>query len=134
MSSSEPSSFAVVRAAYEAGARGDGDAFLALFAEEAVVRQWTGLPWVPESGVCPIGVFAQRAGAYIRSQQTIDELFIDGDDVVAIGRSRGEAVRTGRTFDVRIVHRWRVRRDRIQLWDLTVETEPLLAALEESPT
>jgi ketosteroid isomerase-like protein len=134
MSGGEPptaSSFEVVRSVYAAAAGGDPEAFLAHFDDDAVVEQWPGLPWVNASGQANIRAFAERASSYISSRQHIDELFIAGDEVVAIGRSRGEAVRTGRGFDVRIVHRWLVRDGRIRRWELLVDTGPLLDALDE---
>ena len=119
----------VVQAAYDASGCGDGAAFLALFAEGAVVQQGAGLPWVTVPEGEPFEQFASRAGSYIRSRQTIDEMFASGDDVIVIGRSRGEAVRTGKQFDVRIVHRWTVRDGLIHRWQLMVEQAPLLEAL-----
>ncbi len=119
----------VVRAAYDASGRGDGAAFLALFAGGAVVQQGAGVPWVTVPDGEPVEEFAARAGSYIRSQQTIDEMFTSGEDVIVIGRSRGEALLTGKLFDVRIVHRWTVRDGLIHRWQLMVEQTPLLEAL-----
>lgn len=118
-----------MQAAYDASGRGDGAAFLALFAHGAVVQQGAGVPWVTAPEGEPVEQFAARAGSYIRSRQTIDEMFASGEDVIVIGRSRGEAVRTGKRFDVRIVHRWTVRHGLIHRWQLMVEQAPLLEAL-----
>jgi ketosteroid isomerase-like protein len=119
-----------VREAYAAFARGDPDGLVDLFAPDAVIEQWDGVPWGGRAdGIAAIREFVTNVGAHIRSRAEADELYVSGDDVVAIGRSRGTALRTGAPFDVRIVHVWRVRDGKIVYWRLLVETAPLLAAL-----
>jgi ketosteroid isomerase-like protein len=121
-----------VREAYAAFARGDSDGFVDLFAPDAVIEQWDGVPWGGRAdGIAAIREFVATVGTYIHSRAEADELYVSGDDIVAIGRSRGTAVRTGAPFDIRIVHVWRARDGKIVYWRLLVETAPLLAALAE---
>jgi ketosteroid isomerase-like protein len=126
-----PDSVEIVRQAYAAFGRGDPDGFLGLFADDAVIEQWDGFPWGRRAvGSVQIREFAEAAGRHIRSHAQADELFVAGEDILAIGRSRGVAVATDKPFDVRIVHRWQVTDGRITLWHLFVEAQPLLTALE----
>ena len=131
MSEPERAAVEIVRAAYDATAAGDYERFLSLFAPGAVVQQSAGPPWVMKPEGEEITTFAERVGWYIRSAQTVDEIFHSGDEVIVIGRSRGEAVRTGRSFDVRIVHRWVIVDGAVVRWHLMVEQAPLLEALAE---
>jgi ketosteroid isomerase-like protein len=125
------SPFEVVQQAYEHIARGDLPAWIDMWTEDVEFRQTGAVPW---GGTCSgkeacLG-FLQRAGEYIESVAAPDEpLYRAGDEVIAIGRSRGIGKKTGRRFDVRVVHVWRVRDERIAGWALFVDTETLLPAI-----
>jgi uncharacterized protein len=121
--------FDFVRRIYETTASHDLEAFLALMSDDVIIEQHSGVPWGGTvRGIDEARAFLGLAGEHITSSQAIEEIFDAGDDTVVIGRSRGVARKTGRAFDVRIVHVWRIENDRIARWQLFADTPPLLAA------
>jgi ketosteroid isomerase-like protein len=132
--SSPSSPVAVVERAYELLRSGSIDEWIAMWTEDIVIAQTEAVPWGGVfRGKEECREFLQRAGSEIASAAGPDEpLYASGDDVVAIGRSRGTARKTGKPFDIRIVHVWRVRGEQLASWTLHVDTGPLLTALERS--
>ncbi|MFM0441382.1 nuclear transport factor 2 family protein [Paraburkholderia strydomiana] len=59
------------------------------------------------------GVFGRLASEWSDYQATATEIFAAGDAVVAIGRSTGAHLRTGKSLDAQFVHIWRLQGDRI---------------------
>lgn len=58
------------------------------------------------------------------------ERFLDaGDQVVQIGRTRGQARATDKTFDVLEMHVWTVRHGRVVRFEAYVDNPAMLAAL-----
>jgi ketosteroid isomerase-like protein len=124
--------FQFVRQIYETASRGL-DPFLALMADEVIIEQRSAVPWGDTvRGIDEARAFLGRASEHISSSQEIEEIFDAGEDIVVIGRSRGMARKTGRPFDVRIVHAWRIENHRIARWQLFADTPPLLAATSDA--
>jgi ketosteroid isomerase-like protein len=121
----------VVRRAYEALQRGAIDEWVAMWTDDVEFRQTSAVPWGGTyRGKEECLEFLRRAAEGIKSLAGPDEpLFVSGDEVVAIGRSRGTALLTGRRFDIRVVHAWRVRGEQIAGWTLYVDTDVLVEAL-----
>lgn len=104
---------AIVRRSYEAFARGDMDAVLADMADDIEWQQAQGLP----HGGTYHGLTAVRANIFDPLDRdwwsvfsAVPDEFLDaGDEVVVLGRYRGEARQTGNQLDVPFVHVWSLR-------------------------
>ena len=104
---------AIVRRSYEAFARGDMDAVLADMADDIEWQQAQGLP----HGGTYRGLPAVRANIFDPLDRdwwsvfsAVPDEFLDaGDEVVVLGRYRGEARQTGKQLDVPFVHVWSLR-------------------------
>lgn len=112
----------VVRAVYDFvnGTNPDG---ASLADPEITVHQSEELPW----GGSYVGLegfrrFHLAVSSAIHSEVEIESLFQAGDRVVQSGRTRGFVRATGKPFDVREVHIWRVRDGRIIDLEVYVET------------
>ncbi|MEU2927200.1 nuclear transport factor 2 family protein [Streptomyces sp. NPDC007251] len=65
----------------------------------------------------------------IESDIELAHLFTAGDQVLAVGRTRGTSRTTGQPFDAAIVHVLTVRDGRITAFDAFVEEAPISAAI-----
>jgi ketosteroid isomerase-like protein len=123
----------VVERVYERLGRGAIDEWIEMWTDDIEIRQTDAVPWGGvykgrEEALRFLGV----AREHIQSDAGPDEpLFASGDEVVAIGRSRGTALKTGIEFDIRVVHVWRVRGEQIAGWTLFVDTDRLVPAVSE---
>ncbi|WP_329370749.1 nuclear transport factor 2 family protein [Streptomyces sp. NBC_01483] len=120
----------VVRAVYDFvnGTNPDG---ASLADPEITVHQSEELPW----GGSYVGLegfrrFHLAVSSAIHSEVEIESLFQAGDRVVQSGRTRGFVRATGKPFDAREVHIWRVRGGRIIDLEVYVETPLMLEALK----
>jgi ketosteroid isomerase-like protein len=120
----------IVAAAYEAMARADLDALLALCALEVTITQADELPWgghyVGRDGVLE---FAAKLISTIDSKVEIDTIFEAGDHVVQRGRTRGTVRETGAPFDIAEVHVWTVRSGALMAAEFYIDTPAMLDAL-----
>ncbi len=73
--------------------------------------------------------FAQALGSALDSRVEIEQLYQAGDRVVQSGLARGVVRATGKPFEAREVHVWRIRDGLVISLDMYVETEPILEAL-----
>ena len=121
---------AVVRAVYDFlnGLNPDG---ASLADPEITIYQSEELPWGGSySGLAEFQRFYQAVSRTIHSEVETETLYQAGDRVVQTGRTRGIARATGKPFDAREVHIWRVRNGRIIGLEVYVETPVLLEALK----
>jgi ketosteroid isomerase-like protein len=121
---------AVVRAVYDFinGVNPDG---ASLADPEITIYQSEELPWGGSyAGLAGFQRFYQAVSGAIHSEVETETLYQAGDRVVQIGRTRGIARATGKPFDAREVHIWRVRNGRIIGLEVYVETPALLEALK----
>lgn len=124
----------VVRANYLALARGDVPALLALSDPEIEIYQSDLVPWGGRrSGHDGLVAFLTAVREHLASEVEPDELFVAGDRVVQVGRTRGTARHTGKPFDAAEVHVWTVRDGLIAGFDAYVDTDELLGALRPDP-
>jgi ketosteroid isomerase-like protein len=115
---------------YELFARGEDEAIYDRLADDVEIVQTTAVPWGGRTvGKPEFRAFFTRLHGYVDTTATIDELIASGEDVVAIGRTRGFAHRTGRPIDIRIVHVWRVRDGIITRFHPYVDAPALRRAL-----
>lgn len=112
------SAIAVVQRLYEAFVQGDASLIMAQLHESL---EWNesdnfmlavGNPYQTPQAVAD-GVFRRLATEIQGYQATPTEMFDAGDVVVAIGRSRGTIVATGKPFDAQYAHIWRVQDGKI---------------------
>jgi ketosteroid isomerase-like protein len=111
-------SLEIVRAVYEAFAKGDVAAVLGAFDPRIEWREAEGIRYAdgnPYSGPQAVaeGVF-QRIGSDVENFVVLPQDFIeDGDVVVVEGRYRGKVKATGTPIDAQFAHVWRLRDGRI---------------------
>lgn len=103
----------VVRAVYEAFAKGDVPGVLSLFHEKIVWMEAENFPYAdgnPYVGPEAVlnGVFARCATEWEGFAVEIDELIDAGETVVALGRYTGTYKATGKPQRTQIAHVWRV--------------------------
>ncbi len=123
----------VVRRVYAAYARRDGSQALALMAPDVVIRQSETLPWGGTyRGREEAGAFLAKLTAAVESLVEVERYLETGADIVAIGRTRGTARATGRSFDAPVVHVWNVRDGAVTLFHALVDEPPIRAALGEA--
>jgi uncharacterized protein len=122
-----------IRTAYDAYARKDVEAFLALLDDSFEFRQSELVPWGGSyRGREGMMQFFGKITAHIDSVVDVEELVDAGDHVVMIGRSRGTVAATDRSFDVRVVHVWRVRDGRLLGLDVYLNVPAMVEALAQA--
>jgi hypothetical protein len=122
---------ALVKSVYEAFARADVPAILDLFAPECVIYQSSRVPWGGLfTGHAGVGVFLAKLTGTIRSKVTTERFIADEDNhVVAIGRTRGHVVATGREFDVPETHVWTLKSGKVVRFEAYIDTPLMRKAL-----
>lgn len=125
----------VVRRMYDAFARGDVETILGLAAPDVVVYQSPSVPWGGlHTGAEGLMQFLGSLTSTIRSEVETGELYDDGDGhVVQSGRSRGEVIASGATFDVVETHVWTVAGGRVRRFDSYVDVAAMRRALDTEP-
>lgn len=120
----------LVAQAYGALATRDLGALERLVDPEVEIRQTEALPWGGRwRGPEGFRDFVARLFAHIDSQVQIERLYEAGEEVVAVGRTRGTARASGRAFDVPFVHVWRVEKGRIRSFHALIDTPAMREAL-----
>jgi ketosteroid isomerase-like protein len=121
---------ATVRVIYDAMAAGDFGRLLGLLDDSCVITQDTAVPWggrfVGPDGFAHFGLTLRE---HIESQVTIDAVFAADGDVYEVGRTRGTALRSGRSFDVAEVHRWTIRDGKAVAAHFAIDNAAMLEAL-----
>ncbi|HEX5146008.1 MAG TPA: nuclear transport factor 2 family protein [Conexibacter sp.] len=116
--------------AYELFERGEDEAVFAQLADDVEVIQTEAVPWGGHArGKDEFKALFVRLHDHVHTTATIEELIESGEDVIAIGRTRGTANATGAPIDIRIVHRWRVVDGRITLFHPFVDAPALRRAM-----
>lgn len=115
----------IIAAHYAASDRGDVDGMLAPLAPDA---RWTEMAGFPYAGTY-IGPDAVRAGVFDRIAAdwegytaAITELVDGGDTVVGLGTYSGTHRGTGRYFEARVAHVWRLAGGRVVAFEQFTDT------------
>lgn len=115
----------VVKAHYDANDRGDMDGMLAVLADDA---EWTEMAGFPCAGTY-VGpdeifrnVFARLADEWDGYTAKITELIDGGDTVVGLGSYSGTHKQTGKSFEARVAHVWRVSGDKVVKFEQFTDT------------
>lgn len=122
---------AVVQRVYDAFARGDAAAVFAMFHPDGTIYQSSALPWggayQGHAGLAEF--FGKLTGAVASQVET--ERFIDDQEghVVAIGRTRGHVLASGRPFDVPETHVWTISDGLVLRFEAYIDTGLMREAL-----
>lgn len=115
----------VVKAHYDANDRGDMDGMLAVLADDA---EWTEMAGFPCAGTY-VGpdeifknVFARLADEWDGYTAKITELIDGGDTIVGLGSYSGTHKQTGKSFEARVAHVWRVSGDKVVKFEQFTDT------------
>jgi ketosteroid isomerase-like protein len=125
-----PTNIEIVQGIYDALARADLDAILAVCDPACVITQDASLPWggrhVGHDGVA---AFAVALVGSIDSAVTFESLFEADGQVIQCGRTRGTVRANGNAFDVPEVHVWTLRDGKVTEAHFAIDTPAMLAAL-----
>lgn len=120
----------LVRQGYAAYAQRDFAAVFALFDPEIEIVQTMELPWGGHyRGPDGARSFFTKLAAEVDAQPAPDYYVSAGNDVVAVGRLRGAARKSGKPIDLPIVHVWTTEGDRITKFAAFIDTPAMLKAL-----
>jgi ketosteroid isomerase-like protein len=123
----------VIRGAYDALARGDIAAVLAMFTQET---EWTEAEGYPYAGTYKgpdailQGVFMRLGTEWDGYQAVPDEFVAQGDKVVVLGHYSGTYKRTGRSFRAPFAHVYTVRNGKIERFVQHTDTAVVQTALQ----
>lgn len=121
---------ALVEGVYDAFRRRDLPAVFAILADDVELAQSTEVPWGGTyRGHEGAGRFFQTLGAHVTSALTLERFIDAGDQVVAIGWTRGTVNATGAPFDVPIAHVWEIRDRRVVAVRFCIDNPTMVAAL-----
>ena len=122
-----PTGLEVVERLYDAFVRGDGQAIMALLDDELDWNEAENFmlsdrnPYRTPAAVAE-GVFGRLASDVRDYEALPSEIFDAGDVIVALGRSKGIIVATGKRFDAQYAHVWRVRQGKIVGFQQVIDT------------
>ncbi|MDB5308919.1 MAG: hypothetical protein JWO38_3121 [Gemmataceae bacterium] len=120
----------VIADLYAAFARRDLPAILALTDPGMTVIQTDQLPWGGTfHGHEGLRTFMERLVGRVDSRVEVEEYVEAGDQVVAIGRTRGTVRGTGTPFDIRVAHVWTVKSGRAVRFEAYIDTPGMLKQL-----
>ena len=125
----------LVRRGYEAYARGDFAAVMALLDPELELVQTELLPWGGHhKGVAGAQTFFGLIAEHTDAIPEPTAFIPAGNDVAVVGRLRGHARASGKPIDLDIVHVWTLRDGRAVRFAAWIDTPKMLEALgDESP-
>lgn len=125
----------VVKSHYDANDRGDMDGMLAVLAPDV---RWTEMAGFPCAGtyVGPdeifTNVFARLGEEYGGTYKcVITELIDGGDTVIGLGTYSGTYQATGKRFECRVAHVWRVSGDKVVAFEQFTDTLLVARATEQ---
>lgn len=122
-----PAGLEVVKKLYSAFVQGDAEAIMAQLHDEI---DWNeaenfmlsdGNPYRTPSAVAD-GVF-RRLATEVRDYEALPtEIFDAGDVIIALGRSKGIIIATGKPFNAQYAHIWRVKHGKIAGFQQVIDT------------
>jgi uncharacterized protein len=125
----------IIRAHYDASARGDLAGMLAPLAADCRWQEMEGFPYAG-TYVGPDEVrnklFARIAGDWDDFKVTIDELLDAGDTIAAVGTYSGTSKTTGKPMRARVVHLWSLRDGQVVGFEQFADTLQVARAMDAS--
>lgn len=120
----------IVQRAYEAFARRELRTILGLLHEDVAIHQSPELPWGGDYvGHAEAAAFFGKLVHNVTSTVTVERFVDAGEHVVAIGRTRGTANATGKSFDVPVAHVWTIRDGLVVRIEYHIDHPTMQAAL-----
>jgi ketosteroid isomerase-like protein len=120
----------LVQRAYDAFARRELRAILGLLHEDVEIHQSSELPWGGDyTGHAEAAAFFGKLVQNVTSAVTLERFIDAGEHVVALGRTRGTANATGKSFDVPVAHVWTIRDGLVTRIEYHIDHPTMLAAL-----
>src|SRR5262245_27001305 len=125
-----PTPIELVERVYEASARGDLEALIAMASPELVIEQDPSLPWGGRyEGPDGVVAFFQKLSGTVDTGVTTDALFQAGNQVIQCGRSRGTIRGNGERYDIPECHVWTVDGDKISDVRFYIDSATILELL-----
>ena len=122
-----------IRHVYDALQRKDAAALAALSRPDIKVHQSNKLPWGGAyMGIEQAMLFFTRVVSYLDSNVHVERMLDAGDCIVTTGRTSGTAKKTGKAFDVPVVHVWKVEESKIVSLHVFLDNPSILPALQET--
>ncbi|WP_110588432.1 nuclear transport factor 2 family protein [Microbacterium suaedae] len=125
----------VIRAHYAASDAGDIDGMVAPLSPQVTWTEAAGFPYAGTySGPDEVvrNVFARLAEDWDGYRLTVDEVIDGGDTVVGIGTYSGTYRLTGRFFEARVAHVWRLKDGVVTAFEQFTDTAMVQKALRGS--
>lgn len=120
----------IIRGGYAAFERGDMATVFAMLDSDVEFYQSNGVPWGGRyRGLAQVQEFFRKLTTAVESTVSTERFVEAGDQVVQIGRTRGQARATAKTFDVLEVHVWTLRHGKVVRFEAYVDQPAMLAAL-----
>jgi len=123
----------IIEAHYAASARGDLDGMVAPFADGIVWTEMDGFPYAGTyRGVEAVRtqVFMRLGAEWLDYQAEPEQLFADGEHVLAIGVYSGTYKATGKAMRARFVHHWTVHNGQVASFEQFTDTHLVREAME----
>jgi ketosteroid isomerase-like protein len=121
----------LIRSLYDAFARNDQEFIAAAMDPEVEFHQTEQLPWGGHYKGFPEGVqpFFTKLRSHVDSHAAVERCWEAGDAVVVVGRTRGQARASGKSFDLPAVVIWKIRNGKIISFEPFIDTPAMLEAL-----
>ena len=110
----------------------DIDKLLSLIHPDCVITQDPALPWggrhIGHDGFAHFGL---TLSSTIDSAVTTEAMFVADGEVIQVGRTRGTVRSNGASFDIPEVHRWTIRDGQAVAAHFAIDSEAMLAAIND---
>ena len=121
---------ALVNRIYEAHENRDEQTFLSLLSRDIHVTQSVDLPWGGTfQGLDGARYFFRIIDRHIDNSIAIERILDGGERVAVIGRALGTTRKSGRPFDVPVVHIWEIRKALAVRLEVVIDMPTMLTAL-----
>lgn len=120
----------IIARLYEAFGQRDMTMMSTLFDPNIEVRQSSLLPWGGVyKGFKGVVDLATKLLEHVDSQIEVEEYVESGDQVVAIGWTKGHVRASGREFKIRAVHVWTMKKGKVLRFEAYIDTPKMLEML-----
>jgi len=125
-----PGHVEIVKEIYAAFGRRDEAALMKLVAADIQVTQSAALPWGGTyTGHAGLKQFLTTLLAHVDSRVNFERYVDAGDHVAAVGFVSGTVRKNGASFNIPIVHLWRIRDGQAVIFNPYIENALMLEAL-----
>ena len=127
----KPTNKEIISRLYEAFGRRDLQMMSTLFDPKIELSQTTQLPWGGTyEGFQGVADFAARLLEKLDSRIEVEEFVEAGEQVIAIGWTRGTVRKTGQEFKIRAVHLWTMKKGKVLRFEAYIDTPGMLKLLD----